>query len=206
MECIHVVGTCDNTGKHSGYDRSYAYHDEAGRLRWSCDVYGGCITRPTEYRGHHDGDQPFTMTVRGAVLAVSFRVDDHAGRVIGTITRKGIGFRWKMLGEHDEELARVVDSAGWKEATARELLSTSPDCYAVLRDATMLATIRNERLAPRMPRPPRNALGRFVERFIPPGGLTLRRVACEGPPPDVRLLVAALTLVQVHDITGYNQS
>ena len=48
-------------------------------------------------------------------------------------------------------------------------------------------------------------LGRFFEKIIEPNGLTLRLAQNYSSSFDIRILLAGMTLLQVHDITGVNR-
>ena len=48
-------------------------------------------------------------------------------------------------------------------------------------------------------------LGRFFKKIIEPNGLTLRLAQNYSSSFDIRILLAGMTLLQVHDITGVNR-
>ena len=121
------------------------------------------------------------------------------------ITRKGIGFRWKILGENNQEIARIIDPASRKEAFFRELFTAQPDSYAVVLDEDLIAIIKNEKLSKKIRQKPKNIIGKLLEKVIEPSGLTLRLKPKYLSTFDTRILLTGMTLLQVHDITGVNR-
>ena len=120
MKVIHLKGRYDRNQKKRGYERTYEFYDEGGNLRWSCEVYGECLKAPTVYHSSDGASQNFRMTARGKLLNATFYLDDAQGARFATFTRKGLGFRWKVLGEHGQEMARFIDPASCTEAFFRE--------------------------------------------------------------------------------------
>ncbi len=183
----------------------YFFYDEEGEIRWSCDVYGECIKAPTIYRCATDGNKDFKMAAKGKFLNATYFLEDELGSRFATITRKGIGFRWKILGENNQEIARIIDSASRKEAFFRELFSALPDSYVVALDEDLIAIIKNEKLSEKIQQKPRNIIGKLFEKVFEPNGLTLRLETNHLSTFDSRILLAGMTLLQVHDITGVNR-
>lgn len=113
--------------KNKGYERTYEFYDEEEKIRWSCDVYGECIKAPTVYTCATDGNKDFKMAAKGKFLNATYFLEDELSSRFATITRKGIGFRWKILGENNQEIARIIDPASKKEALFRELFTAQPN-------------------------------------------------------------------------------
>ena len=145
------------------------------------------------------------MRAKGKILNATYFLEDCRGERFATITRKGIGFRWKILGKNDQEMARIIDPASRKEAFFRALLSTTPDSYAVVRNQDCVAVIKNEKLTEKNRRKPGNFIGRLLDKAIGQTGLTLRLEPEYVAHFDTRVLVAGMTLLRVHDIVGVNR-
>ncbi len=205
MKTIQIKSRFEHTDKNKGYERTYYFYDEEGALHWSCDVYGECIKAPTVYTSTSDGSQGFKMVAKGKLLNATYYLEDKQGSKFATITRKGIGFRWKILGENDQEIARVIDPASRKEAFFRDLFSALPDGYAVVLGDELIATIKDEKLSDKIQQKPRNIFGKLIEKVFEPKGLTLRLELDHLSNFDTRTLLASMTLLQVHDITGVNR-
>ena len=69
----------------------------------------------------------------------------------------------------------------------------------------MLAKISSEKLSEKVPLPPRNKLGKFLEKMLPPKALTLQMESDAVDAVDIRILIASLTLLDEYDITGVNR-
>jgi hypothetical protein len=205
MKIIQQKSRYEPVNKLKGYERTYDFFDETGGLCWTCDVYGECIKSPTVYNSTTDGNQEFKMVAKGKILNAIYFLEDKQGAIFSSITRKGIGFRWKILGENNQEMARIIDPASRKEAFFRDILNALPEGYAVVLDEDLIATIKKERLSKRIKPKHRNILGRFFEKIIEPSGLTLRLEQYYSSSFDIRILLAGMTLLQVHDITGVNR-
>ena len=205
MDIIQLTSNYVRAGKGKSYDRTYNFHDANGEIRWSCDVYGECNSAPTEYVSFDDEDKKFVMKPKGKLLNSSYFLEDSAGDRFATITRKGVGFRWKMLGIHDEEITRIVDPSSSGEAFLRELFTALPDSYAVVSEDFLIAKICKEKLLETIPKKKRNVLGKYLEKVFEPRGLTLTFENDTKNAIDPRVLVAAMTLLQVRDITGVNR-
>ncbi len=205
MKTIQMKSRFEHTDKNKGYERTYGFYNEEGALHWSCDVYGECIKAPTVYISTSDGSQGFKMTAKGKFLNATYCLEDKQGSRFAAITRKGMGFRWKILGEDDREIARVIDPASRKEAFFRGIFSALPDDYAVVLDEELIATIRTEKLSEKILQKSRNIFGKLVEKVFEPKGLTLRIEPGYLSEFDTRILLAGMTLLQVHDITGVNR-
>ena len=145
------------------------------------------------------------MVAKGKILNATYFLEDKQGARFATITRKGIGSRWKMLGENNQEIVRIIDPASRKEAFFRDLFSALPDGYAVVLNENLIATIKNEKLSEKIQQKPKNIIGKIFEKIIDPSGLTLRLEHNYLSSFDIRILLAAMTLLQVHDITGVNR-
>ena len=98
-----------------------------------------------------------------------------------------------------------MDPASWKEAFFHELLSGQPDSYAVVAEDQLVAIITHEKLSEKIQQEPKNILGRFLRMVIPEVGLTLRFEPRQKSKVDARILIAGMTLLQFHDITGVNR-
>ncbi len=205
MEIIQLKSKYERNNKNKGYERTYDFYDEEGKIRWSCDVYGECIKAPTIYTCAADINKDFKMKAKGKFLNATYFLEDELGSRFATITRKGIGFRWKILGENNQEIARIIDPASRKEAFFRELFSALPDSYALVSDEDLIAIIKNEKLSKKIQQKPRNIIGKFLEKVFEPNGLTLRLEPNHLSTFDTRILLAGMTLLQVHDITGVNR-
>ena len=205
MKIIQLKSKYEPVNKQKGYERTYAFFDETGDHCWACDVYGECIKSPTVYNPATDGSQEFRMVAKGKILNATYFLEDKQGSIFSTITRKGIGFRWKILGKNNQEIARIIDPASRKEAFFRDLFSALPEGYAVVFVEDLIATIKKERLSKNIQPKQRNILGRFLEKIIEPTGLTLRLAQNYSSSFDIRILLAGMTLLQVHDITGVNR-
>jgi hypothetical protein len=205
MNTIQLKSGSDFKDKNKGYESTCKFYDGDGDLYLSCDIYGECIRSPTVYTSPRGEDYEFVMTAKGKFLNATYYLEDNMGVRFATITRKGIGFRWKILGGKDQEMARIIDPASRKEAFFRELLSTSPDSYAVVVNDDLVAVIKNEQLSEKIRQKPRNFIGRFFDKTIGKAGLTLRLEAGYVACFDTRILVAGMTLLRVHDIIGVNR-
>lgn len=205
MENIQITSKYEYQNKNKGYERTYFFYDEEGKLRWSCDVYGECIKAPTIYKCATEKNKNFKMAAKRKLLNFTYFLEDEQGSRFAAITRKGTGFRWKILGENNQEIARIIDPANRAEAFSRELFTAQPDSYAVVLDKNLIATIQNEKLSKKIPQTPRNIIGKFFEKIIAPVGLTLRLELNHLATFDTRILIAGMTLLQVHDITGVNR-
>ena len=202
MQVIQLKGKYDRNQKKRGYERTYAFYDEEGRQRWSCEVFGECLKAPTVYQSSDGAGQNFSMTAKGKLLNATFYLDDAQGTRFATLTRKGVGFRWKVLGEHNQEMGRFIDPASRKEAFLRGILSALPDGYALISGNDLIATVQNEALSSQIPLPRRNIIGKMLEKVFKPRGLTLRLAPPYLSAWDTRILIAGMTLLQVHDISG----
>ena len=205
MKIIQLKSRYEQENKYKGYERTYGFSDEEGTIRWSCDVYGECIKAPTVYTSASDGNQDFKMVAKRKFLNTTYFLEDKQGSRFAMITRKGIGFRWKILGENNQEIARIIDPACKKEAFFRALFTAQPDSYAVVLDQDLIAIIKNEKLSKKIRQKPKNIIGKFLDKVIEPYGLTLRLEPKYLLTFDTRILLTAMTLLQVHDITGVNR-
>ncbi len=205
MKAIQIKSRFEHADKNKGYERTYYFYDEEGVICWSCDIYGECLKAPTIYISVSDDNQAFAMIAKGKFLNATYYLENKQGLRFATITRKGIGFRWKILDENDREIARVIDSTSRKEAFFRELFSALPDGYAVVLGDKLIATIKSDKLSQKIQQTPRNIFGKMFEKAFEPRGLTLRLELDFLSNFDVRTLLGSMTLLQVHDITGVNR-
>ncbi len=205
MKTIQIKSRFEHADKNKGYERTYCFFGEEGALHWSCDVYGECIKAPTVYISTSDGSQGFVMVAKGKFLNATYYLEDRQGSRFATITRKGVGFRWKILDGNGQEMARVIDPASRKEAFFRDLFGALPDGYAVVLGEDLIATIKDEKLSDKIQQKPRNIFGKLIEKAFEPKGLTLRLELNHLSTFDIRTLLASMTLLQVHDITGANR-
>ena len=205
MDTIQLKSSSDFKGKNKGYENTYKFYDEDGNLYLTCDIYGECIKAETVYTSACCKDHKFVMTAKGKFFNATYFLDDYLGTRFATITRKGIGFRWKILGENGQEVARIIDPAGRKEAFFRELLSANPNSYAVVSSDDPVAVIKNEQLSENIRQKPKNIIGKFIDKVIGQTGLTLRIESSYRAKFDDRILVAGMTLLRVHDINGVNR-
>ena len=111
MRVIQLKGKYEYQNKPRRYERTYYFYEEEGKVNWSCDVYGQCISAPTAYTNASQADENFVMTAKGKLLNATYYLEDGSGKKFASITRKGIGFRWKILGDNDREIARIIDPA-----------------------------------------------------------------------------------------------
>ena len=202
MNFIQQTSCYDHRGKARHYQRTYEYRDQQGAVQWGCDVFGSCISAPTVFvpRGH--GRESFTMTAKGRFMNATYYLDDPNRKRFAIVTRKGVGFRWRVFDTDDKEILRIVDSASWKEAMARDVFGGLPDGFAVIQDDTFVARIAKEDLVEGAASKPRNKLGRLLGKAFPSRGMTLRAEDGKETSLDDRVLIAAMTLLQVHDISG----
>ena len=205
MDIIQLKSKYERIDKNKGYERTYEFNGENGKIRWSCDVYGECIKAPTVYKCATDEDNDFKMSAKGKFLNTTYFLEDEMESRFATITRKGIGFRWKILGKNNQEIARIIDPASKKEAFLRELFTAQPDSYAVVLKEDLIATIKNEKLCQKINQKPKNIIGKFFDKINHPTGLTCRLEPNQFSRLDTRILLAGMTLLQVHDITGVNR-
>lgn len=205
MEAIQLKGHYDHKGKPKRYDRSYAFYDDDGQLYTMCDVFGACISAPTVYSSAIHEHMNFTMVAKGKLMNATYFLEDQRGTRFATITRKGFGFRWKILGQNQQEMALIIDPASRKEAFFRDLLSAQPNSYAVMSNGDLVALIKNEDLHDAIRIKPKNVIGKFLDKVIPQRGLTLRFESQLTSTVDHRALVAGMTLLEVHDIKGVNR-
>ncbi len=205
MDTIQLKSDSKSKDKKEGYESTYKFYNGDGDLYLSCDIHGECIKSPTVYTSPCSLDNEFVMTAKGKFLNATYYLQDSIGARFATITRKGIGFRWKILGGEDQEMARIIDPASRKEAFFRELLSASPGSYAVVVNDDLVAVVRNEQLSEQIRQKPKNFIGRFFDKAIGQVGLTLRLEPGYVARFDTRILVAGMTLLRVHDIIGVNR-
>jgi len=206
MKIIQLKGDYEYQGKGKGYERTYTFYTDDGNPVTRCDVYGQCISAPTEFGLDENGLFRFIMRAKGKFLNATYFLEDEYGNRFGSITRKGIGFRWKMLDEDSREVARIIDPANWKEAVFRDLLAAQPDSYAVASDQQLIASIAKEQLLESIARKPKNVIGKVFEKILPERGLTMRIQPGQESNIDNRILIAGMTLLQVHDIAGANRN
>ena len=202
MKFIQQTSIYDHKDKARHYQRTYEYRDEQGDIQWNCDVFGSCISAPTVFAPQAEGCKAFTMTAKGKFMNATYFLDDAGGSRFATITRKGVGFRWKVLDPGNTELIRAVDPASWKEAMVRDVLGGLPDSFAVIENDRFVARIAKEDLVEAAKTKPRNKLGRFLDKVFASRAMTLRVEDGQQLSVDARILVAVMTLLQVHDITG----
>ena len=202
MRFIQQTSRYDHKDKAKHYQRTYEYVDSNGAVQWNCDVFGSCISAPTVFEPRADGRDRFTMTAKGKFMNATYFLDDDGGQRFATITRKGIGFRWKILDSSDNEISRVVDPASWKEAMVRDVFGGLPDGFAVIQQDSLVARIAKEDLVEDAKTKPKNKLGKFLDKVFTSRAMTLRIEEEQSPVLDLRALVAVMTLLQVHDITG----
>jgi hypothetical protein len=205
MDTIQLKNYSGFKDKIRGYESTYTFYDGDGDLYLSCDIYGECIGSPTIYTSPRGEDHEFVMTAKGKFLNATYYLEDSVGARFATVTRKGIGFRWKILGTEDQEMARIIDPSSRKEAFFRELLSASPNSYAVVANDDLVAVIRNDQLSENIRQKPKNFVARLLDRAIGQVGLTLRLEPGYVSRFDTRILVAGMTLLRVHDIIGVNR-
>lgn len=141
MNIIQLKTGSDYKDKNKGYESTYKFYGEGGNLYLTCDIYGECNKGPTVYTHATGENYSFAMTAKSKLLNATYFLEDHTGFRFATITRKGFGFRWKILDENNEEIARIIDPASRKEAFFRELFSAHPDSYAVVSNYDLIATI-----------------------------------------------------------------
>ncbi len=202
MNFIQQTSRYEHQGKVRHYQRTYEYRDQKGTIQWECDVFGSCISAPTVFTPQvHDRDS-FTMTAKGKFMNATYYLDDANGKRFAIITRKGAGFRWKILCKDDHEILRIVDPASWKEAMVRDIFGGLPDGFAVIQNDTFVARVAKEDLVESAKTKSKNKLGKFLGKVFSSRGMTLRIEDGQSPSLDTRLLVAVMTLLQVHDITG----
>ena len=203
MTILQMLSRYDYKDKDKKYERTYYFHDANGKRHWACDVYGQCIAAPTEYRHSSDPKQSFRMVAKGKLLNFTYFVEDYQGNRLATLTRKGVGFRWKILSPDDQEMARIVDPTSSKEKVLSTIFSALPDGFAVIVGERLIAGISSEELTPANRTEPRNLVGRLLDKvkFLNKG-LTLNVEAANEDEIDIRILVAGMTLLEVHDITG----
>ncbi len=202
MKFIQQTSRYDHKDKARHYQRTYEYRDEAGDTQWNCDVFSSCISAPTVFSPQADGCKAFTMTAKGKFMTATYFLDSADGNRFASITRKGVGFRWKVVAPGDIELIRVVDPASWKEAMVRDVLGGLPDSFAVIENDRFVARIAKEDLVDAAKTKPKNKLGRFLDKVFTSRAMTLRVEDGQRSSVDTRILVAIMTLLQVHDITG----
>ncbi len=202
MNFIQQTSRYEHQGKARHYQRTYEYRDQQGVIQWDCEVFGSCISAPTVFTPQAHGCDSFTMTAKGKFMNATYYLDDASSKRFAIITRKGIGFRWKILGPDDNEIFRVVDPASWKEAVVRDIFGGLPDGFAVIQSNTFAARIAKEDLVEGAKTKPGNRLGKFLDKVFTSRGMTLRIEDDRSPSLDTRVLVAVMTLLQVHDITG----
>ncbi|MGB5424981.1 MAG: hypothetical protein WBN03_22630 [Desulfobacterales bacterium] len=205
MDTIQLKSGSDFEGKNKGYESTYKFYDENGDLIFSCDIYGECIKLSTVLTSPRGGDHGFVMKAKGKFLNFTYFLEDDIGARFATITRKGIGFRWKILGEKDHEIARIIDPTSRKEAFFRELLSTSPGSYAGIVNNDLVAIIQNRQLSEKIRKKSKSFIGRLIDKAIGQPGLTLQIEPKYIANFDTRILVAGMTLLRVHDIMGVNR-
>jgi len=85
---------------------------------------------------------------------------------------------------------------------ARDIFGGLPDGIAVIRNNTFVARIAKEDLVEAAKTRPRNKLGKFLNKVMASRAMTLRIEDGQSASFDPRVLVAVMTLLQVHDITG----
>ena len=205
MKVIQLKGKYEYQDKPKRYERTYYFYDEEGKVNWSCEVYGQCISAATVYTGASQARENFVMTARGKLLNATYYLENESGQRFATITRKGVGFRWKILGKSNREIARIIDPASKKEAFFRALFSALPDGYAIVSGDLLIATISREKLSDNIDPQPKNIVGKLLHKAMPPRGLTLRFEKNQESALDIRMVLAGLTLLQVQDITGVNR-
>ncbi len=202
MQFIQQTSRYDHKDKARHYQRTYEYRDENGDVQWNCDVFGSCISAPTVFAPQSEDREAFTMRAKGKFMNATYYLEDAGGDRFATITRKGVGFRWKVLAPDDTELVRAVDPASWKEAVVRDVLGGLPNSFAVIESKQFVARIAKEDLVEAAKTKPRNKLGRFLDKVFASRAMTLRVEDGQQLSVDTRILVAVMTLLQVHDITG----
>ncbi len=205
INAIQLKSKYEHLDKKKGYERTYEFYVETGQLYASCDVYGQCIGAATIYRSADSENDSFSMKAKGKFLNFTYYLEDKHGVRFATITRKGIGFRWKILDNKKREIARIIDPASNTEAFFKTLFTALPDSYAILHDKNLIATIQNEKLSKNIPVKPRNLLGKILEKVFIPRGLTLRLENDCQLTLDSRILLAGMTLLHVHDIIGVHR-
>ena len=202
MNFIQQTSRYDHQGKARHYQYTYEYRDQQGAIQWNCDVFGSCISAPTVFVPQANGRDSFTMTAKGKFMNATYYLDDANGKRFAIISRKGVGFRWRILGADNNEILRIVDPASWKEAVVRDIFGGLPDGFAVIQNDTFVARIAKEDLVEGAKTKPKNRIGKFLDKVFSSRGITLRAEDDQFRSLDTRVLVAAMTLLQVHDITG----
>ncbi len=205
MKLIQIDIKFEPSSKNRGYERTYYFFNEEGVPCWSCDIYGECIKAPTVYTPVSNDSQGFKMVAKGKLFNATYYLEDDQGLRFATITRKGVGFRWKILGENNQEIARIKDPASKKMAFLYTIFSKLPDSYVMISGEDVIANIENEDLLHKISQKPKNIIGKFLKQVFS-RGLTLRIVPEFISKFDTRILLASMTLLQVHDITGVNKS
>jgi len=84
----------------------------------------------------------------------------------------------------------------------RDVLGGLPDSFAVIESDRFVARIAKEDMLEAAKKKPGNKLGRFLDKVFTSRAMTLCFEDGQQPSIDPRMLVAVLTLLQVHDITG----
>ncbi len=205
MKRIQIDSKFELNRKGRGYERTYFFYNEEGILYWSCDVYGECIKAPTVYTPVSEESQAFKMVAKGKLFNATYYLVDSQGSRFASITRKGVGFRWKILDENNQEIARIIDPASKKMAFIYTFFSKLPDRYTIISGEEVIATIEDEELLHKISQKPKNIIGKLFKQVFS-RGLTLRILPEFSSKLDTRILLASMTLLQVHDITGVNKS
>ena len=179
--------------------RHYDIKDAEGRVVWCCDTEGSCISRPTRFLPDADAPAPaFTMFARGRVMNLTYYLHlGEEGERFATLTAKGVGFLWRLLDADEREVARLVDPASMKEKLFRDMLSGSPDRYAVVRERSLVARIGRDRRPWPNDRP--GLVRRLLRRVLTLSDWTLHPVE-DAEPVDERLLAAAMVLLIEHNV------
>ncbi|UCD89806.1 MAG: hypothetical protein JSW04_15680 [Desulfobacterales bacterium] len=103
------------------------------------------------------------------------------------------------------EIGRIIDPSSRKEAFFREIFTALPDSYALVSNDHLIGIIANESLSEKIQQEPKNIFGKLLTKVIPQVGLTMRLEPDQLAKVDARILLAGMTLLQVHDITGVNR-
>lgn len=103
----------------------------------------------------------------------------------------------------EKEIARVIDPASKKEKVLNEIFAASPDGFAIVSGNRVVAQLQSEELTSENRNQTRNRLGRLLDKIaFLNKGLTLRVDPEFSSAIDIRVLLAAMILLEVHDISG----
>ena len=75
----------------------------------------------------------------------------------------------------------------------------------MLSNDLLVAVIAKEKLSDNIRPEPKNVIGKLLQKVMPSVGLTLRFESGQASKVDSKIIMAGMTLLQVHDITGVNR-